>query len=158
MYVSKPHLFLAALTALFAALLVLVIATPAVHAALGSAQRSAPATGPLRGDAYVDTRLFFGTGRHTRQPPVTDQQFLAFVAQHVTPRFQSGLTIEKGRGQWRDRSGSINRERSYELILLYPAAQARARDADIEEIRDAYKHAYGMESVGRADEAARVNF
>ncbi len=158
MYVSKPHLLLMALTALFAALLVLVVATPAVHAALGPAQQSAPAVGVQRGDAYVDTRLFFGTGRHNHQPPVTDQQFLAFVAQHVTPHFKSGLTIEKARGQWRDRSGNINRERSYELILLYPAAQARARDADIEEIRDAYKRAWGMESVGRSDEAARVNF
>jgi hypothetical protein len=156
LYVSKPYLLLTALTALLTALLVLAVAVPVVHADLSA--QCAPVAGTQRGDAYIDTRLFFGTGRHNGQPPVTDQQFLAFVAQQVTPRFRSGLTIEKGRGQWRDRSGSVNRERSYELILLYPASQARARDADIERIRDAYKRAYGMESVGRADEAARVNF
>ncbi|MDF2256111.1 DUF3574 domain-containing protein [Streptantibioticus ferralitis] len=156
MPISKPRLYLAALTATIA-LVALGAATPAVHAALGSGG-CAPAVSVQRGDAYIDTRLFFGTGRHNGEPPVTDQQFLAFIAQHVTPHFGSGLTIQKGRGQWRDRFGSINHERSYELILLYPAAEAHARDADIEEIRTAYKRAYGMESVGRADEAARVNF
>ena len=66
--------------------------------------------------------------------------------------------MQAGRGQWRDVSGRIETERSYELILLYPVGQASASDRRIEEIRRAYEQTFGQESVGRVDDRARADF
>lgn len=125
-------------------------------AASARAEPHGPASPHTR--PYVRTQLFFGTGRHHGEPPITEEQFMAFLKEHVTPRFPSGLTLQEGYGQWRDRTGSINGEHSYELILLYPRETARAHDADIEYIRDTYTEMYGLESVGRVDEAVRADF
>ncbi|MFF7201065.1 DUF3574 domain-containing protein [Streptomyces sp. NPDC008141] len=110
------------------------------------------------GSAYVETRLFFGTERPDGGPDVTDEQFMAFVDRRVTPGFPDGLTVQDGRGQWRDANGTIEKERSYELTLLYPASQARARGPLIERIREAYRAAYGQESVARLDEPTLADF
>ncbi|NUR42262.1 MAG: DUF3574 domain-containing protein, partial [Streptomyces sp.] len=81
-----------------------------------------------------------------------------FVDKEVTPDFPDGLTVQNGRGQWRDASGRIEKERSYELILLYPVAQAGASDRKIEGIRRAYEKAFGQEAVGRVDDRVRGSF
>lgn len=107
---------------------------------------------------YVETRLYFGTGRHGGKPPVSDKQFLGFVDKYVTPEFPSGLTLEQGRGQWRDKSGHINRGGSYVLSVLYPRSTFREHDADIERIRSAYKRVYGQESVLRTDDPKQADF
>lgn len=125
--------------------------TPAVSAA-------AQQTGGERGSPYVATHLYFGTGRHNGSPSISDEEFMEFIADVVTPRFPSGLTIQEGRGQWRDQDGDINRERSYELTVLYPVTEAQDHDADIEYIRRLYCQTYGLESVGRADVQARADF
>lgn len=150
------------LTAAAAALAVLAAGAPVAYATLGNgsptASQSAPSGVAARGKAYVETRLFFGTERPDGGPDVTDQQFLAFVDEEVTPRFPRGLTIQDGRGQWRDSHGEIERERSYELILLYPATEARLRDAQIERIRNAYENAYAQDSVARLEERTTADF
>ncbi|MER7793110.1 DUF3574 domain-containing protein [Streptomyces sp. NPDC097640] len=155
----KPRVRLAAVGVAFA----LAAATPvAAYAALddepSSAASASAASAVSRGKPYVETRLFFGTQRPDGGPPVTDKQFMAFVDEEVTPSFPSGLTIQDGRGQWRDQNGTIERERSYELILLYPVSEARAHDPRIERIRDAYERRYAQESVARADDTTRVDF
>ncbi|MEU6890848.1 DUF3574 domain-containing protein [Streptomyces sp. NPDC046557] len=111
-----------------------------------------------RGRPYVSTHLYFGTGRHNGNPPITDEQFDKFIADVVTPRFPAGLTLQEGRGQWRDKEGDINREKSYELTVLYPVTEAKARDADIEYIRNLYCTTWELESVGRADARVVVDF
>ncbi|MGP4000346.1 DUF3574 domain-containing protein [Streptomyces sp. 8N706] len=113
---------------------------------------------PQVGEPYVETQLFLGTGRHDGAPPITEDEFMEFVRQYVTPRFPSGFTLQEGRGQWRDRQGSINRERSYVLTVLYPRTVAEGKDNDIEFIRDTYKRLYGLESVGRADAGVTADF
>ncbi|MFH0242715.1 DUF3574 domain-containing protein [Streptomyces sp. HK10] len=128
-------------------------ARPAAARAEASGTYQSPHTEP-----YVRTQLFFGTGRHGGEPPITEEQFMDFLDEYVTPRFPDGLTLQEGYGQWRDRTGSINGERSYELILLYPREQAEARDADIEYLRDRYTGMYELESVGRVDEQVRADF
>ncbi|WP_413115591.1 DUF3574 domain-containing protein [Streptomyces sp. CY1] len=156
----KPRARIAALGAAF----VLAAATPvAAYAALDDPPAATPsgavASGAVdRGKPYVETRLFFGTERPDGGPPVTEKQFLAFVDRQITPRFPSGLTIHDGRGQWRDQSGTIERERSYEVILLYPTSEAPTQDPRIERIRTAYERQYPQESVARADAPARVDF
>ncbi|MGW2178651.1 DUF3574 domain-containing protein [Streptomyces sp. NPDC001732] len=151
-----------AFTAATVALAVLALGAPVAYAALdgepSSATRPAAAAGAARGKDYIETRLFFGTERPGGGPDVTDAQFMAFIDEEVTPRFPNGLTVQDGRGQWRDSNGAIERERSYELILLYPASEARVRDARIERIRDAYEKAYAQESVARLEERMTADF
>ncbi|MGW7241973.1 DUF3574 domain-containing protein [Streptomyces sp. NPDC054804] len=134
---------------------VLLAGTPAAYTALADDR---PAAVPVRGKAYVETRLFFGTARPAGGPAVTDRQFTAFVDKEVTPDFPDGLTVQSGRGQWRDAHGAIEKERSYELTLLYPESAAKRGDRKIEEIRRAYEKAFAQESVGRVDERAQVDF
>ncbi|CAM5565671.1 hypothetical protein SALBM135S_10075 [Streptomyces alboniger] len=137
---------------------VLSVGAPAAYASLdGDAGPSATATAQ-RGKPYAETRLLFGTERPDGGPAVTDQQFMAFVDKEVTPDFPDGLTIQDGRGQWRDSHGRIERERSYELILLYPVGEARERDVRIEEIRSDYEKAFAQDSVARLDERTRADF
>ncbi|MFE5938119.1 DUF3574 domain-containing protein [Streptomyces sp. NPDC056470] len=139
--------------------LLVAIGAPAAYATLGESTPARTAlTAQARGKAYVETRLFFGTERPDGGPAVTDEQFMAFVDRTVTPGFPAGLTVQNGRGQWRDANGTIERERSYELILLYPASEARLHDPRIEEVREAYRKAYGQESVARLDEPTRADF
>lgn len=137
--------------------LLLAVGAPTAYATLDDADTAAGAE-PRRGEPYVETQLFFGTARPDGGPAVTDRQFMAFVDKEVTPDFPDGLTIQSGRGQWRDASGTIEKERSYELILLYPRTEARSSDRRIEEIRRAYEKTFGQEAVGRVDGEARVDF
>ncbi|MEU1436606.1 DUF3574 domain-containing protein [Streptomyces sp. NPDC005786] len=151
----------AALAAATAGLAVLAMGTPVAYATLGahSPEDARPVTGAaVRGKDYVETRLLFGTERPDAGPDVTDRQFLDFIDAEVTPRFPNGLTIQDGRGQWRDSHGAIERERSYELTLLYPASEARLRDPQIERIRDAYEKAYAQDSVARLEERTTADF
>nr|WSY56081.1 DUF3574 domain-containing protein [Streptomyces sp. NBC_00886] len=136
--------------------LFLVAAAPTAYANLDTAPAPAPA--PTRGTPYIETQLFFGTERPDGGPAVTDRQFMAFVDKEVTPDFPGGLTVQNGRGQWRDANGRIETERSYELILLYPVTAASANDRKIEEIRRAYEKTFAQEAVGRVDDRARADF
>lgn len=134
--------------------LLLAVGAPTAYATLDESTAAAPS----RGEPYIETQLFFGTARPDGGPAVTDRQFMAFVDKEVTPDFPDGLTVQAGRGQWRDASGTIEKERSYELILLYPQGQTATSDRKIEEIRRAYEKAFGQEAVGRVDDEARVDF
>ncbi|MDX6363017.1 DUF3574 domain-containing protein [Streptomyces sp. NPDC058274] len=134
---------------------VLVVAgAPVAYAGFGDGA-SRP---EVRGTAYIETQLFFGTERPDGGPAVTDAQFMDFVDREVTPAFPDGLTVQDGRGQWRDASGRVEHERSYELILLYPQAAAGANDRKIEKVRHAYVKAFGQEAVARVDDRAEADF
>ncbi|WP_328314210.1 DUF3574 domain-containing protein [Streptomyces sp. NBC_00442] len=148
-----------AAAALVAVVLLFAAGGPVSEVAYGTAVTPASqAQTTTHGSPYVATHLYFGTGRHNGEPPITDDQFMKFVADVITPRFPVGLTIQEGRGQWRDKTGSINRENSYELTVLYPSREARTHDPDIEYIRNLYCSMYGLESVGRADVKAQADF
>jgi hypothetical protein len=142
-------------TAFAMAGLLLTATAPTAYARLDG---DSPAQAPARGTPYVETQLFFGTERPGGGPAVTDEEFSAFVDKKVTPGFPDGLTVQSGRGQWRDASGVVEKERSYELILLYPVARADASDRKIERIRRAYEQAFGQEAVGRVDDRTRADF
>ncbi|MFI8993200.1 DUF3574 domain-containing protein [Streptomyces sp. NPDC053542] len=114
--------------------------------------------GPAVGRPYIETSLFFGTAHPDGSPPVTDKQFRRFVNEFVTPRFPDGLTVQEGEGQYRDANGTIERERSYELILFYPTGQAGPSGRKIEEIRSAYEKKFAQESVARVDDRTSVDF
>ncbi|WSA47604.1 DUF3574 domain-containing protein [Streptomyces sp. NBC_01803] len=110
------------------------------------------------GAAYAETRLFFGTARPGGGAEVTEEEFRAFVAEVITPLFPDGLTVQEGDGQWRDEHGVIERERSYEVVLFYPAGEARERGEGVEEIRGEYEKRFDQGSVARVDDRVRVDF
>ncbi|HEY8006562.1 MAG TPA: DUF3574 domain-containing protein [Methylocella sp.] len=93
--------------------------------------------------------LVFGSG-HESLTPASEDDWAAFVATEITPRFPDGLTVLTGYGQWRDSAGALVKETSRLLLIWYaPAADA---DTRIEAIRAAYKARFGQDSVLRADE------
>ncbi|WP_306333944.1 DUF3574 domain-containing protein [Streptomyces sp. KL118A] len=162
MALSFPRVSGTRLAVAAAATAVLAVGAPAAYASLDDEAKPAPASSAAatvaRGKPFTETRLFFGTERPDGGPAVTDKQFMAFIDDEVTPGFPDGLTIQDGRGQWRDSNGKIERERSYELILLYPTTEARKRDVQIEEIRSDYEKKFAQDSVARLDERTRVDF
>lgn len=162
MALSFPRISGTRLAVAAAATAVLAVGAPAAYASLDDEAKPAPASSAAatvaRGKPFTETRLFFGTERPDGGPAVTDKQFMAFIDDEVTPGFPDGLTIQDGRGQWRDSNGKIERERSYELILLYPTTEARKRDVQIEEIRSDYEKKFAQDSVARLDERTRVDF
>ncbi|WP_079171015.1 MULTISPECIES: DUF3574 domain-containing protein [unclassified Streptomyces] len=134
------------------------VAAPVASAGFGDGAPPAATTAPAGAEPFAETRLLFGTERPYGGPAVTDREFTAFVDREVTPRFPDGLTVQEGHGQWRGADGTVVRERSYELVLLYPSAQARASSPKIERIREAYRQQFGQESVARVDDRVRVDF
>ncbi|MEU8434409.1 DUF3574 domain-containing protein [Streptomyces sp. NPDC029216] len=154
----SPRISTPAAGLLAAAALLFAFGGPVSQAAFGTPTASAAQPAAEQGTPYISTHLYFGTGRHDGNPPITEEEFNRFVAEVVTPRFPSGLTLQEGRGQWRDKEGDINREKSYELTVMYPVREAAARNLDIEYIRRLYCKTWELESVGRADVRAQVDF
>ena len=90
--------------------------------------------------------LYFGRNRPTGGE-VADADWEAFLGTVVTPRFPDGLTIVEAHGQWRGRSGLVERERTELVTVLHPADPASQRA--IEEIAMEYKRRFGQEAVLR---------
>jgi hypothetical protein len=100
-------------------------------------------------EEFIRTELYFG--RNRPNGTVTDAEWQSFVDEFVTPRFPDGLTILDADGQWRGKDGSIAREQSKVIVLLYPRKLRRSMNAKIEEIRAEYKKRFAQESVMRID-------
>jgi hypothetical protein len=83
---------------------------------------------------------------------VADADWDAFLGDVVTPRFPEGLTIVEAYGQWRGRSGVVERERTELVTVLHPADSVSRRA--IEEIATEYKRRFGQEAVLRERLAA----
>ena len=111
--------------------------------------------GRPEGESFLRTELYFGSEKPGAD--VTKEQFDGFVDGEVTPRFPDGLTSLAGYGQFKGSDGEIVEERSFVLILLYPADDEEA-NGEIEEIRAAYERAFDQESVLRVDSRERVSF
>jgi hypothetical protein len=99
--------------------------------------------------------LYFGRNRPTGGE-VADADWNAFLAEVVTPRFPDGLTIVEAHGQWRGRSGAVERERTELVTVLHPADPASQRA--IEEIATEYKRRFGQEAVLRERLGACTRF
>ena len=106
-------------------------------------------------ERYDEYRLFFGRNVGDAEG-VTDEDWAAFLADTVTPRFPDGLSVFDAAGQWRDSEGVIVRERSkMVLILAEPDSDALTR---LDEIADEYKRQFSQESVLRVVDSACVAF
>ena len=108
-------------------------------------------TRPPSATPFARTELFFGTNKADGLPPVSDEEFRLFLDQEITPRFPDGLTLLSALGQFRNAEGVIVQERSFVLVLLYPADSAKSSSRKIERIRTTYKERFQQESVLRVD-------
>jgi hypothetical protein len=91
---------------------------------------------------------------------VSDSDWERFLNEVVTPLFPDGFTVLSGRGQYREASGTIAKERSHVLVFLYRKADRKAASAKIESIRSEYKKRFSQESVLRVDitKSVKVSF
>ena len=81
---------------------------------------------------------------------VSDDEWQKFVADFVTPRFPDGFTVDDALGQYLD-GKTLVREKSKQLILIYPRKFKTSSNRKIEEIRSAYIKAFDQKSVLRVD-------
>jgi hypothetical protein len=110
---------------------------------------------PFLGELFARTELYFGSLRSDK-PPVSEQDFLRFLNDPITPLFPNGLTLLTGLGQFLNSQGVIQQEQSWLLILLYPVGEWRDNNGKIEAIRTEYKHAFAQESVLRSDRCCEL--
>ena len=129
------------------------LAAPMSTAAPAFAADAAPC--PPGTGAFAEYRLFFGRSQGGAEA-VSDEDWRAFLAAEVTPRFPDGLTVLDAAGQWRGGDGAIVRERSKLLLVLAPPGGDAMRLTD--EIAEAYRSAFGQSSVLRAVSATCVSF
>ena len=135
---------------LFAAAALAVLASAAVPALGADTESCPPGT-----EQFAEYRLFFGRSQGTIEV-VSEEQWRAFLADEVTPRFPDGLTVLDAAGQWREDSGEIVRERTKLLLVLAPPGENAMQRTD--EIADAYKRTFGQSSVLRVVTEACVSF
>ena len=110
---------------------------------------------PEGSDRYDEYRLFFGRNIGDTEG-VSDDDWRAFLADTVTPRFPDGLSVFDAAGQWRNSQGEIVRERSkMVLILAVPDSEAGQK---LDEIAEEYKRRFSQESVLRVTDSACVAF
>ncbi|MGD9563348.1 MAG: DUF3574 domain-containing protein [Pyrinomonadaceae bacterium] len=119
-------------------------------------QPARPPTTAARAEKFYRTELYFGLSKPDGTM-VSDDDWKAFLAEVVTPRFPDGFTVLKGMGQYRTKSGRIVSEPSEVVIFLYAGRDKRASRTKIEEIRAAYVKRFDQESVLRVDLAKRVS-
>ena len=88
---------------------------------------------------------------------VSEEQWIRFLDDEITPRFPDGLTVHEAAGQWWDKSSrQIIRESSKIVLIVLPGqAEDHAR---LNEIADAYKRSFRQQSVGVIVRPACVAF
>ena len=105
---------------------------------------------------FLRTELYFGRNISDGSM-VSDEQWGIFLSDVVTPRFPDGFTVVDGLGQFKSKDGSIVREPSKIIILLYPRSDKRSAGVRIDDIRAEYKKRFNQESVMRMDLGKSVN-
>ena len=128
-----------------------VILTAAIAFGSVCAEAQATRTVPSKPSfsAYLRTELFFGMDKPSGGS-VSEDEWQKFVAEIVTTRFPDGLTVDDALGQYLD-GKTLVREKSKQLILIYPRKFKTASSRKIEEIRAAYIKAFDQKSVLRVD-------
>ena len=132
----------------YVCLMVLVLAIAVVTACSPAEPAAEPdvAACPEGWDRVTEYRLYFGRSDSSGSPDaVSDDDWAQFLADTVTPRFPSGLTVTDGAGQWQAGDGEILKEQSKVLTLLvWPDETAAER---LDEISAEYEVRFNQESV-----------
>jgi hypothetical protein len=106
-----------------------------------------PAVACAAGDsALVRDVVYFGRNR-PGGGTVSDTEWQAFLDQVVTPRFPNGFSVVEAAGQWRGRSGVVERERSAMVTVLHSGSEADRRA--VATLAAEYKRRFSQEAVLR---------
>jgi hypothetical protein len=134
------------------AAVVVLVGSPVAYVAFTAWTPPAPT---VAAPTNVLHRLYFGRSLPSGGQ-VSEQQWSAFLAQTVTPRFPGGFTTWPALGQWRQASGGIVREPTFVFEVAHPA-DTRTAD-DIQAIIQEYKRRFRQESVLWIRERVDVSF
>ena len=107
------------------------------------------------GELWTEYRLFMGRGVDGVEL-VSDDDWEAFLADTITPRFPDGLSVIDVAGQGGS-GDAVDRERTKMLLVLAPLDDAAALDR-INEIGAEYKQRFSQNSVLRVITEACVAF
>jgi len=110
-------------------------------------------------ETFWRTEIYFGRDKNDGTQ-VSEEEWSEFLDEVVTPKFPDGLTVLDGKGQYRLENGTIVKENSKVLVLLYTPKTRVVNNAKIEQIRNEYKKMFKQESVMRIDfrQTVRVSF
>lgn len=100
--------------------------------------------------------LYFGTAIPDSTDTVDKDEWLAFLADSVTPRFPDGLTWFDASGQWRGADGRIVSEHSRVLVLMH--TDNTATRTAIDEVRTFYRTRFKQESTLHERSVVCVSF
>ena len=137
-------------TLTFASILIAILSIQSYGVRIGQPYQSRQLLSETSLEKFIRTELYFGRNIPSGGT-VSESDWQKFVDEIVTPRFPDGLTMIDADGQWRSKDGSIAREESKVIVLLYPRKQRKAMNTKIEEIRAEYKKRFSQESVMRID-------
>lgn len=105
--------------------------------------------------ALVHDVVYFGRNRPDGGT-VSDAEWQEFLDTVVTPKFPSGFTVVEATGQWRDRSGVVERERSAVVTFLHTGSAAD--QGAVAEVAEEYKRRFRQEAVLRERTPACARF
>ena len=108
------------------------------------------------GDLWHEYRLFMGRGSGGAEV-VGDEDWAAFLADTITPRFPDGLSVIDVAGQGANADGTIERERTKMLLVLVPPSDETALNR-MNEIGAQYKQRFNQDAVLRVITPACVAF
>ncbi len=108
------------------------------------------------GELWTEYRLFMGRGADGVEV-VSDDDWTAFLADTITPRFPDGLSVIDVAGQGTNADGTLERERTKMLLVLAPLDDDGALGR-INEIGAEYKQRFNQNSTLRVITEACVTF
>ena len=108
------------------------------------------------GELWHEYRLFMGRGSGGEEV-VSDEDWAAFLADTITPRFPDGLSVIDVAGQGANADGTIERERTKLLLVLVPPSDETALNR-MNEIGAEYKRQFTQDAVLRVVSPACVAF
>ena len=108
------------------------------------------------GELWHEYRLFMGRGSGGEEV-VSEEDWAAFLADTITPRFPDGLSVIDVAGQGTSADGTIERERTKMLLVLVPPSDETALNR-MNEIGAEYKRLFTQDAVLRVTAPACVAF
>lgn len=95
----------------------------------------------------TEFRLFFGLA-HEDGRTVSEKQWQEFLADTITPRFRTGLTVLDARGQWLTPKGVVERE-PVKLVIGAVSGDTTTSMKLVDEISAAYRERFKQDPVFR---------